>query len=73
MRATLNQQSGSTRIYLGFLIEGRVALVAEASTALNWKVNGETFQRLRAHPACRGAQIEPAPLEIKETRRWSKR
>ena len=73
LRATLNQQSGSTRIDLGFLIEGRVALVAEASTALNWKVNGETFQRLRAHPACRGAQIEPAPLEIKETRRWSKR
>ncbi len=73
LRATLNKQSGSTRIDIGFMAGGRAAAISEASTALNWKVNGETFQRLRAHPACVGAQIEPAPLEIKETRRWGRR
>ena len=73
LRATLNQQSGSTRIDIGFMSADRVVAISEASTALNWKVNGETFQRLRSHPACLGAQIEPAPLEVKETRRWGSR
>jgi DNA polymerase III subunit alpha len=73
LRETLNQQVGDTRTSLGFLVEGRVAAVAEVSTALGWKLSGASFQQLRAHPAVAGVQIESKPLEIKETRRWARR
>ena len=73
LRDTLNRQTGDTRTSLGFLVDGQVAAVAEASTALGWKLTGAAFQQLRAHPAVAGVQLETKPLEIKETRRWAKR
>jgi DNA polymerase III subunit alpha len=73
LRDTLNRQTGDTRTSLGFLADGQVAAVAEASTALGWKLTGAAFQQLRAHPAVAGVQLETKPLEIKETRRWAKR
>jgi DNA polymerase III subunit alpha len=73
LRETLNKQTGDTKTSLGFLVDGRVAAVAEVSNALGWKLTGATFQQLRAHPAVAGVQIETKSLEIKETRRWAKR
>ncbi|HEX2101356.1 MAG TPA: DNA polymerase III subunit alpha, partial [Candidatus Synoicihabitans sp.] len=73
LRETLNKQSGDTRTSLGFLAEGQLAAIAEASTALGWKLTAAAFQQLRSHPAVAGVQIETKPLEIKETRRWAKR
>jgi DNA polymerase III subunit alpha len=73
LRDTLNKNVGDTKTSLGFLIDGRVAAVAEVSTALGWKLTGGTFQLLRSHPAVAGVQIETKPLEIKETRRWAKK
>ncbi len=73
LRETLNAQVGDTRVEFGFVFENRVAPMAEASTALAWKLNAATFQALRAHPAVAGVQLETKRLELKQDRRWSKR
>ncbi len=73
LRDTLNAQAGDTRVEFAFVFEDRVAPVAEASSALAWKLNAPTFQQLRAHPAVAGVQLETKRLELKQERRWSKR
>ena len=73
LRETLNKQVGDTRVEFGFVFEDRVAPLAEASTALAWKINAPSFQALRAHPAVAGVQIETRRLELKDDRRWKKR
>ncbi len=73
LRETLDKQSGETRTEFAFVFENRIAPFAEASNALTWKVNAPAFQRLRAHPAVAGVQIETRRLELKQDRRWSKR
>jgi len=73
LRETLDKYVGDTRISLGFVFEERFAPLAEASTALGWKLSGPVFQQLRAHPSVAGVQIEAKRLEIKETRRWTKK
>jgi DNA polymerase-3 subunit alpha len=73
LRTTVSSATGDTRIELGFLFEDRVASVAETSSALAWKLNSTTFQRLRAHPAVAGVQLETKRLELKQDRRWAKR
>ncbi|MDP3073422.1 MAG: DNA polymerase III subunit alpha [Opitutaceae bacterium] len=72
LRTTLDRQVGETRLEFAFLFEGRVAPVAETSTALAWKLNAPAFQALRAHPAVAGAVIQTRPLELKQDRRWKK-
>ncbi len=72
-RETLNKQVGDTRVEFGFVFEDRIAPVAEASTALTWKINAASFQKLRNHPAVAGVQVETRTLELTEDRRWSKR
>jgi DNA polymerase-3 subunit alpha len=73
LRETLNKQAGDTRVEFGFVFEDRVATMAEASTALSWKLNAPSFQALRSHPAVAGVQIETRHLELKNDRRWSKK
>ncbi len=73
LRDTLNTQVGDTRVEFAFVFENRVASIAEASTALAWKLNATTFQQLRAHPAVAGVQLETKRLELKQDRRWAKR
>jgi DNA polymerase-3 subunit alpha len=73
LRQTIDRQTGDTRVEFGFLFEGRVASVAEVSTALAWKLTAPVFQELRSHPAVAGVQLETKPLELKQERRWSKR
>ena len=73
LRETLNKQVGDTRVEFAFMFEKRVAPHAEASTALTWKLNGATFQQLRAHPAVAGVQLQTRALELKNDRKWSKK
>jgi DNA polymerase-3 subunit alpha len=73
LRETLNREVGDTRVEFAFLVEDRIAPVAEASTALTWKLNAASFQRLRQHPAVAGTLIETRRLELKDDRRWKKR
>jgi DNA polymerase-3 subunit alpha len=73
LRETLNKQVGDTRVEFAFVFEDRAAPVAEASTALTWKLNAPSFQTLRAHPAVAGVLIETRRLELKDDRRWKKR
>jgi len=73
LREALNAQVGDTRVEFAFVFEDRVAPIAEASTALAWKLNAPTFQQLRAHPAVAGVQLETKRLELKQDRRWAKR
>jgi len=73
LRTTMNSQPGDTRVEFGFLFPDRVTPVAEASTALTWKLMAPIFQELRAHPAVAGVQFEAKRLELKADRRWSKK
>jgi DNA polymerase-3 subunit alpha len=73
LRATLNRQVGDTRVEFAFVFEDRIAPIAEASTALTWKLHAPDFQLLRGHPAVAGVQIETRRLELKDDRRWKQR
>ena len=73
VRDTLNTQTGDTRVGFAFLFEDRIAPIAEASSALGWKISAPYFQKLQSHPAVAGVQIETKPLELKQDRRWAKR
>ncbi len=73
LRTTIMAAGGDTRIKLGFIFDGNVMPLAEAPGSLNWRVSATAFQELRNHPAVAGTQVEARRLEIKESRRWSKR
>jgi DNA polymerase-3 subunit alpha len=73
LRETINREPGDTRMAIGFVFEDRVSALADASPALSWKLTAASFQRLRAHPAVAGIQLEAKRLELKEDRRWSRR
>jgi DNA polymerase III subunit alpha len=73
LRETLNKQVGDTRVEFAFVFDDRIAPIAEASTALTWKINAASFQELRLHPAVAGVQLETRHLELVQERRWGKR
>jgi DNA polymerase III subunit alpha len=73
LRETINRHSGDTRSDLGFVFDGRFAPVAEASSALGWRISGPAFQTLRHHPAVLGVQVEARRLELREQKRWGKK
>jgi DNA polymerase-3 subunit alpha len=73
LRETLNKQSGDTKVEFAFLFDDRIAPIAEASSALSWRLSAPVFQQLRAHPAVAGVQLQTKHLELKQDRRWSKR
>ncbi len=69
LRAMIDAANGDTTIELGFLFEDRVAACAETPFSLKWRITAPEFAKLRAHPACAGAQLEARPLELKEQKR----
>jgi DNA polymerase-3 subunit alpha len=73
LRETLNKQSGDTKVEFAFLFDNRIAPIAEASSALSWRLSAPIFQQLRSHPAVAGVQLQTKHLELKQDRRWSKR
>jgi DNA polymerase-3 subunit alpha len=64
---------GDTRLEFAFVFNDRLAPFAEASAGLGWKLAPAPFQQLRAHPAVVGTLIEAKRLQLKETRRRSRR
>jgi len=73
IRAAIDQDTGDTKTDFAFLFEDRVAPIAEASTALGWKLTPAAYRPLRAHPALAGVLLEPRPLHLKQDLRWKKR
>lgn len=73
LRKSIDAANGDTKIEIAFLFDGRVAPIAETSTALKWRINPSVFQELRAHPAVAGVLAEARPPELKEERRWGKK
>jgi DNA polymerase-3 subunit alpha len=73
LREVLDHNPGETRIEFGVVLEDRVTAIAEASTALGWKIQGKDFQILRKHPALAGVLVESKRLELKHDRRWEKK
>jgi DNA polymerase-3 subunit alpha len=73
VRSTVDASHGDTRLAFAFVFDDRIAPFADASAGLGWKLVPAHFQQLRAHPAVAGALIETKHLQLKETRRWSKR
>ncbi len=73
LRQTVTAQVGDTRSEFGFVFENRVTLGAEVSGALGWKLNPNSFEKLRKHPAVVGVDAETRRLELKPDRRWGKR
>jgi DNA polymerase-3 subunit alpha len=70
LRKSIDAANGDTKIELAFLFDGRVAPIAETSTALKWRVNPDAFQQLRNHPAVAGVLAEARTPELKEVKRW---
>ncbi|HZL46990.1 MAG TPA: hypothetical protein VFC28_12260, partial [Opitutaceae bacterium] len=73
LRSTVDASYGDTRLEFAFVFDGRIAPFADASAGLGWKLVPAHFQQLRAHPAVAGTLIETKRLQLKETRRWTKR
>jgi DNA polymerase-3 subunit alpha len=73
LRETLNQNTGDTKISVGFVFEQRATAISETSNALGWKLSPAKFQHLRAHPAVVGVELETKRLELKQDKRWAKR
>jgi DNA polymerase-3 subunit alpha len=73
LRATVDANYGDTRLEFAFVFNDRLAPFAEASAGLGWKLAPAPFQQLRAHPAVVGTLIEAKRLQLKETRRRSRR
>jgi DNA polymerase-3 subunit alpha len=73
LRSTVDASCGDTRLEFAFVFDGRIAPFADASPGLGWKLVPADFQRLRAHPAVAGALVETKRLQLKESRRWTKR
>lgn len=71
LRETLDEGFGDTKISVGFLVDARHVALAETARSLSWKVDPYAFSRLRKNPAVIGAQIETAPLIVKE-RSWKR-
>ena len=66
MRDIVIAQPGDTRLEFAFVLADRLAPIAEVSSALSWKLTSAEFQRLRAHPAVIGVQIEAKRLEFRQ-------
>jgi DNA polymerase-3 subunit alpha len=73
MRAAINRSAGETRVEFAFAFPDRATPVAEASSALGWRVTAAAFQELQGHPALAGVKVEPKKLELKQDRRWSRK
>ena len=72
LREAVNARSGETRMQFAFLTnDDAAAAVAEASTALSWRVSPTVFQTLRQHPAVTDVLIDTRRLELKQSR-WGK-
>ncbi len=70
LRKSIDAANGDTKVELAFLFEGRVAPIAETSTALKWRISPDAFQKLRNHPAVAGVLAEARTPELKEVKRW---
>jgi DNA polymerase III subunit alpha len=73
LRETLNQNTGDTKISIGFVYEQCATAISETSNALGWKLSSAKFQQLRSHPAVVGVELETKRLELKQDKRWAKR
>ncbi|HVW19832.1 MAG TPA: DNA polymerase III subunit alpha [Opitutaceae bacterium] len=73
LRKAVERQSGETRMAFAFVFPDRAAALADASTALSWKLTAAGYQELRSHPAVAGVQLETKRLELKQDRRWGNR
>ena len=73
LRETLNQNTGDTKISVGFVFDQRATAISETSNALGWKLSPVKFQQLRTHPAVAGVELETKRLELKQDKRWAKR
>lgn len=73
LRKSIDAANGDTKVELAFLFDDRVAPIAETSTALKWRIQPDSFQQLRNHPAVAGVLAEARTPELKEVKRWGKR
>jgi DNA polymerase-3 subunit alpha len=73
LRRTIDAANGDTKVELAFLFEGRVAPIAETSTALKWRITPDAFQQLRGHAAVAGVLAEARTPELKEVKRWGRK
>jgi DNA polymerase-3 subunit alpha len=73
LRTTVEASYGNTHLEFAFVFEDRIAPFAEPSAGLGWKLVPAQFQQLRAHPAVAGTLVETKRLQLRETRRSTKR
>ncbi len=71
LREAIDRGFGDTVIQLGFLTGDRCATIAETGRSMQWKVDPPAYHSLHSHSCVVGAEIEAAPLVVKE-RSWKR-
>jgi DNA polymerase-3 subunit alpha len=72
LRETLEPEFGRTPVSVAFNVASERLIVADIASSLTWKLNPESFSRLKAHPAFKDVVIDVPPPE-KEVPRWGPR
>ncbi|MEM8866791.1 MAG: hypothetical protein AAGC73_00855, partial [Verrucomicrobiota bacterium] len=73
LRDTIEDEYGSTRVNISFLVEGQI-VEAQTAQSLTFTINGANYKKLRRHPAIAGFRIEVVPTTtIADRRPWQKR
>jgi DNA polymerase-3 subunit alpha len=73
LRAAIDADGGDTRVEVGFLLDGRVAPVAEFGSSFGWRLAVPSYFELRSHPAVAGVLVEARAPQLKDPRRWGRR
>ena len=61
LRRTIDENFGKTDVKLGFILEDERVAIAETAPSLTWKLDLESYKRLRDHRAVVGTLIETIP------------
>lgn len=73
LRETIEDEYGSTRVNVSFLVDGQI-VEAQTAQSLTFTINSANYKKLRRHPAIAGFRIEVVPVAPVDDRRpWQKR
>ena len=72
LRQMVDDEYGTTGIYLSFLIDNQI-VETETARSLTFTITSNNFKKLRLHAALAGVRIESIPVQTIDTRRpWEK-
>ena len=71
-RTMIDEEYGSTRVNLSFLIDNQI-VETETAQSLTFTITGTNYKELRRHPALAGVRIQSIPVQpIDDRRPWER-